>query len=161
PSGGPTPVLRFRTLASLVSSQLDGDLLYRGRPIEEVVRDLTFDDAVALVLGATGPGAFRGSGGPTLARLAEVLPGLPPERRLPVGVQLLAGADPLAVDLDPDRVRLAAVTAVHACLASTAPEAALSGDPVADVPALLLAGLRGGRPSRPDVELLRVLLTAL
>lgn len=183
PSGGSAPLLRFRTISTAVSSQLDGDLLYRGRPVGEVAGELSFREAVALVLGvpdsaglgvsgggSSGGGRPNGLGrsgraagqqGRTLEMLRGLVPQLPPERRLPVAAQLLAGADPLAVDLHPDRVRLAAVTAVHTCLEAAALEAAPSGELVADVPALLLAGLRGGRPPGPDVELLRVLLTAL
>jgi citrate synthase len=185
PSSGPAPLLRFRTLSTAVSSQLDGDLLYRGRPVGEVAAQLTFEEAVALVLGASevgtlappvaqpGPagGAGRGrrsmrSAPGLLPRLRAVVPELPPERRLPVTVQLLAGTDPLAVDLRPDHVRRTAVMAVHACLQAVVPEAAAPDggageEAVAQVPALLLTGLRGSRPPRADVELLRVLLTAL
>ncbi len=162
PSGGPAPLLRFRSLASAVSSQLDGDLLYRGRPVAEVAAELSFAEAVALVLDVPDSNTVRASGAPrpTMARLAAVLPDLPPQRRLPVAVQILAGSDPLGVDVHPDRVRRAAVSAIQAALAAVAgiePESATR----AETPYLLLAGLRGTRPVRADVELVRVLLTAL
>lgn len=168
PSGGPAPLLRFRTLSSAVSTQLDGDLLFRGRPIVDVVANLTFAGAAALVLGAPDADALavpsegsRWSSRSVTAQLRALLPGLSPQRRLPVAVQLLAGADPLAVDLQPNRVRRAAVAAIHQCLTAVDPDRGSDTDPLDDVPRLLLTSIRRSRPPRPDVELLRVLLTVL
>ena len=51
PPGSPQPVLRFRSIATSVSSQVDGDLLYRGRPLQDVVALGSLDEAAAVVLG--------------------------------------------------------------------------------------------------------------
>ena len=55
PPGSPQPVLRFRSIATSVSSQVDGDLLYRGRPLQDVVALGSLDDAAAVVLGTSVP----------------------------------------------------------------------------------------------------------
>lgn len=166
PSGAPQPVLRFRGVATLVSSQADGELLYRGTPLAEVVQDHTFQGAAALVLGASNVDGIAGSSGPRPAAaapelgsfLSATLGRLPVERRLPVAMQLQAAADPLAVDVDPDRVRAATVASVRAALTAFAPDAADG----TDVPSLLVTGLRGGaRAPRADAELMRVLLISL
>ncbi len=157
-SGAAQPLLRFRSVATSVSSQLDGDLFYRGVPLADVVDGLSFDDAAALVLGSTSIpiGSRRDPG----TQLSGILPSLPLERRLPVALQLLAAADPLAVDTDPDRTRQAVVAAIRQTLAAFDPVAAGVRRP-ADVPSLLVAALRRAPATRTDGELMRVLLTTL
>ena len=157
-SGAAQPLLRFRSVATSVSSQLDGDLLYRGVPLADVVDGLSFDDAAALVLGSTSIpiGSRRDPG----TQLSGILPSLPLERRLPVALQLLAAADPLAVDTDPDRTRQAVVATIRQTLAAFDPAAAGIGRP-ADLPSLLVAALRRAPATRTDGELMRVLLTTL
>ena len=145
-------------MATSVSSQHDGDLLYRGVPLAEVVDALSFDEAAALVLGSTS--AWSGSRRDPGTQLSGILPALPLERRLPVALQLLAAADPLAVDTDPDRTRQAVVAAIRQTLAAFDPAAAGAGRP-ADVPSLLVTALRRAPATRPDGELMRVLLTTL
>src|SRR6476620_3196560 len=112
PPGGPQPVLRFRSIATAVSSQVDGDLLYRGRPLQDVVALGSLDDAAAIVLGSSVPQQI-----PRLSQVAGVdLSALPLERRMPVAIQLVAAADPFASDTDPERVRAAAVPTLRAAV---------------------------------------------
>src|SRR5690349_3210238 len=54
PPGGPQPVLRFRSIATAVSSQVDGDLLYRGHRMSELARLGSVEEAAAVVLGTDG-----------------------------------------------------------------------------------------------------------
>jgi citrate synthase len=152
PPGGPQPVLRFRSIATSVSSQVEGDLLYRGRPLGDVVDLGSLDEAAAVVLGSA-PGHRSSVVRPDV----EVdLSRLPLERRMPVALQLLAAGDPFASDTDPERVRAAAVPALRAALTLVSAER-----PDRDLAALALTAL-GGSPSRPaDVAVLRVLLVAL
>src|SRR6476620_5168276 len=156
PPGSPQPVLRFRSIATSVSSQVDGDLLYRGRPLQDVVAVGSLDDAAAIVLGSSVPQQV-----PRLSQVAGVdLSALPLERRMPVAIQLVAAADPFASDTDPEQVRTAAIPALGAAL--TLVSGAAAPDPVTtDLTALTLAALGGSPDARDDVELLRVLLVAL
>ncbi|HET8989443.1 MAG TPA: citrate synthase [Humibacillus sp.] len=173
PPGSPQPVLRFRSIATTVSSQRDGDLLYRGVPLGEVIAYGSVDRAAALVVGST---ALQGVSvddarslqvTPTIPRglraLATGIARLPLERRLPVAVQLLAVADPLAGDIDPERVRSTALALVPAALSLAAgtsparqhtPEA---GDLARDL--LRAVGGRDGSPA--ELAVARVLLVAL
>ena len=157
-SGEAQPLLRFRSVATSVSSQLDGDLLYRGVPLAEVVDGLSFDEAAALVLGSTSApsGTTRDPG----TQLSGILPSLPLERRLPVAMQLLAAADPLTVDTDPDRTRQLVAASVRQALVAFN-EAAAGLGVREEVPNLLVAALLRAPASRADGELMRVLLTAL
>lgn len=181
PPGGPQPVLRFRSIATSVSSQVEGDLLYRGRPLHEVVTLGSFEEAAAIVLGTSGTQAVPS---PALGMVGAVdLSALPVERRMPVAIQLLAAADPFASDTDPERVRAAALPTVRAAvtLAGGLPlvpgrdagsgdlsgDRAMAGttstDRAPDLATLALAAL-GGSPTRAspgDVAVLRVLLVAL
>jgi citrate synthase len=135
PSGSPQPVLRFRSIATAVSSQLDGDLLYRGVPLTDVVALDSVERAAQLVVGTSVTAArSKHAGGlddpddpatrsvhatplpRSLRPLATSVARLPLERRLPVAVQLLAVADPLAGDIDPERVRATALSLVPAAL---------------------------------------------
>ena len=156
PPGSPQPVLRFRSIATSVSSQVDGDLLYRGRPLQDVVAVGSLDDAAAIVLGSSVPQQV-----PRLSQVAGVdLSALPLERRMPVAIQLVAAADPFASDTDPEQVRTAAMPTLGAAL--TLVSGAAAPDPVTtDLTALTLAALGGSPDARDDVELLRVLLVAL
>jgi len=156
PPGSPQPVLRFRSIATSVSSQVDGDLLYRGRPLQDVVALGSLDDAAAIVLGSSVPQQV-----PRLSQVAGVdLSALPLERRMPVAIQLVAAADPFASDTDPEQVRTAAMPTLGAAL--TLVSGAAAPDPVTtDLTALTLAALGGSPDARDDVELLRVLLVAL
>ena len=157
PPGSPQPVLRFRSIATSVSSQVDGDLLYRGRPLQDVVALGSLDDAAAIVLGSSVPQQV-----PRLSQVAGVdLSALPLERRMPVAIQLVAAADPFASDTDPERARATAMPTLREALVLVSGAAAAS-DPVStDLTALTLAALGGSPDARADVELLRVLLVAL
>src|SRR6476469_5125239 len=157
PPGSPQPVLRFRSIATSGSSQVDGDLLYRGRPLQDVVALGSLDDAAAIVLGSSVPQQV-----PRLSQVAGVdLSALPLERRMPVAIQLVAAADPFASDTDPEQVRTVAMPTLGAAL-RLASGAAAAPDPVTtDLTALTLAALGGSPDARDDVELLRVLLVAL
>ena len=187
PSGSPHPVLRFRSIATAVSSQLDGDLLYRGVPLTDVValgssrglRSSSWDIGDAPSLARSGgrddPGGHRSDRrtlpsslhATTLPRslppLASSVVRLPLGRRLPVAVQLLAVADPLAGDIDPERVRTTALSLVPATLSLAAgtfpatrhtPE---EGDLARDL--LRAVGGREGSPA--ELAVARVLLVAL
>lgn len=184
PPGGPQPVLRFRSIATSVSSQVEGELHYRGRPLHDVVALGSFEEAAAVVLGTavlpSDSGTSTGGGVGGVGGVAD-LSALPLERRMPVAVQLLAAADPFASDTDPERVRAAAVPTLRAAVGlaggfalapakslrsgdlsgDRAPVGALSPDLPPGLAALTLAAL-GGSPSSPgDVAALRVLLVAL
>lgn len=152
PPGGPPPVLRFRSIATAVSSHLDGELFYRDRPLGDLVELPSLDAAVAIVLGSTGGQRF--SADPP--EVAVDLSRLPLRRRMPVAVQLVAAADPFAADTDPDRVREAALPTLRSALAL-----ASGGRADRDLAALTLAALGGSSSSRGDVATLRVLLVAL
>ncbi|MCU1536861.1 MAG: excisionase, partial [Humibacillus sp.] len=158
PPGAPAPMLRFRSIATGVSSSVDGDLLYRGVPLAEVIGLGTVEEAAAVVLGSTD----RGTPPPAAAPAVD-LRGLPLERRMPVALQLLAGADPFAGDTDPARVRAAAlplITAAVGLAAGVAPVPDLSTGP-RGLASLTLAALGGDRGSRDDVRVLRVIVVAL
>ena len=139
-----------------MSSQVDGDLLYRGRPLHDVVALGSLEEAAAIVLGTSVPQQIsrpRQVGGVDLSTL-------PLERRMPVAIQLVAAADPFASDTDPEQVRAAAMPTLRAALMLVSGGAA--PDPVTtDLTALTLAALGGSPDARADVELLRVLLVAL
>jgi len=157
PPGSPQPVLRFRSIATSVSSQVDGDLLYRGRPLQDVVALGSLDDAAAIVLGSSVPQQV-----PRLSQVAGVdLSALPLERRMPVAIQLVAAADPFASDTDPEQVRTAAMPTLGAALTLVSGAAASPDLVTTDLTALTLAALGGSPDARDDVELLRVLLVAL
>src|SRR6478735_6067057 len=80
PPGGPQPVLRFRSIATSVSSQAEGELFYRGRPLGEVVALPSLEAAAAVVLGtAVPPSLSPPSSRPPTAPVD--LSGLPLERR--------------------------------------------------------------------------------
>ncbi len=174
PSGSPQPVLRFRSIATAVSTQLDGDLLYRGVPLIDVIAMDSVEHAAELVVGSPAPPSISHVGIDVSPASTTALPRslrplttgiarLPLERRLPVAVQLLAVADPLAGDIDPDRVRATALTLVPAALAlaaGTAPAPRHTPGP-ADLARDLLRAL-GGRDGSPvELALARVLIVAL
>lgn len=175
PSGSPQPVLRFRSIATTVSSQLDGDLLYRGVPLVEVMALDSVEEAAALVVGSVAAQSLSEVDTRTqqilrtpeipreLRALATGISRLPLERRLPVAVQLLAVADPLAGDIDPDRVRSTALALVPAALslaAGTLPTTrhTLAGGDLAEH---LLRALGGRSGSPAELRLARVLLVSL
>src|SRR6476661_982978 len=64
PPGGPQPVLRFRSIATSVSSQAEGELFYRGRPLGEVVALPSLEAAAAVVLGTAVPVPLSSSSRP-------------------------------------------------------------------------------------------------
>ena len=173
PSGSPHPVLRFRSIATAVSTQLDGDLLYRGVPLVDVIALDSVEQAAALVVGSSaGQQISRdGTASPSpaaalpraLRPLATGIARLPLERRLPVAVQLLAVTDPLAGDIDPERVRATALALVPAALALAAGTApATRHTPEAGDLARDLLRALGGRDGSPaELALARVLLVAL
>ncbi len=157
PPGSPQPVLRFRSIATSVSSQVDGDLLYRGRPLQDVVALGSLDDAAAVVLGTS---VLQQISRPSQVAGID-LSALPLERRMPVAIQLVAAADPFASDTDPDQVRTAAMPTLRAALRLVSGAAAAPDPVTTDLTALTLAALGGSPDARADVELLRVLLVAL
>jgi citrate synthase len=169
PAGSPQPLLRFRSVATAVSSQADGELHYRGVPLDDVVASESVETAAALVLGTTataprtrGPAAY-GPGTPPRNLEGFDLARLPLERRMPVAVQLVAATDPFAQDTHPERVRalaLAVVPAAVALAAGRGPGRPRIGTPPG-LAALTLAAV-GGRTDRAgDVEVMRVLVVAL
>lgn len=171
PPGGPQPVLRFRSIATSVSSQSEGELFYRGRALADVVALGSLEEAAAVVLGTTGAGTAPA---PPATRGLDLdgldLGRLPLHRRMPVAVQLLAAADPFASDTDPDRVRAAAVPTIHAALTllaggprdrSARGDAARDHTAYGDLAALALAALGGSPEATGDVAVLRVLLVSL
>jgi citrate synthase len=156
PAGGPQPVLRFRSIATSVSRQAEGQLFYRGRPLADVVSLGSLEEAAAVVLEA--PASVSSSAPDATAGLDLAL--LPLHRRMPVAVQLLAAADPFAGDTDPDRVRTAALPTLRAAVALVAGRP--PGRQVGDDLAALALGALGGRVDAPgDVDVLRVLLVSL
>jgi citrate synthase len=159
PPGGPQPVLRFRSIATSVSSQAEGELFYRGRPLGEVVALPSLEAAAAVVLGTAVPVPLSSSSRPPTAPVD--LSALPLERRMPVAVQLLAAADPFASDTDPDRVRAAALPTLRAALTLVAGAAGTPDVARLDLAGLALAALGGAPSARADVAVLRVLLVAL
>ncbi|MGW5241082.1 citrate/2-methylcitrate synthase [Monashia sp. NPDC004114] len=177
PSGS-QPVLRFRSIATAVSSERDGDLLYRGVPLSDVIALGSVEQAAALVVGVLAAQSLSlgtsvqvpapadrtayGRSAPVSDIDAVDLSTVPLERRMPVAIQLLAAADAFAGDTDADRVRATAMTAIPAAVRLVAGSTArhLAYDP-ADLAALTLAAL-GGRVDRvADVDAVRVLLVAL
>lgn len=164
PASAPQPLLRFRGVATSVSSQRDGDLLYRGVPLREVAR-LPLDRAVALVLG--DPDAEPATPTRVDRSLARVLPRLPVERRLPVAVQVLAAADPFVGDLDPDRARSTALTLVPRAVelmagsAASGPASGTASGSAVDLASTTMRALAGRDGSPAELEVLRVVLIAL
>ncbi|TQM61632.1 citrate synthase [Humibacillus xanthopallidus] len=175
PTGSPQPVLRFRSIATTVSSQLDGDLLYRGVPLVEVMALDSVEQAAALVVGSMsgqslsdsedlGPQALRTPEIPReLRSLATSITRLPLERRLPVAVQLLAAADPLAGDVDPDRVRSTALALVPAALSLAAGTLPTTRHTLAvgDLAEHQLRALGGRSGTEAELRLTRALLVSL
>jgi citrate synthase len=174
-------VLRFRTVATTVSSQADGVLRYRGVPLDEVVDVDSVERAGALVLGSVPPHDLVTSNGrpapapaptllPGLAAVVDALPRLPLERRVPVAVQLLAASDPFAGDTDPERVRAAAAALVPAAVSLAAPSKGRGGRGRSGGPAprgprgldrLVLAAVGGDPDDSAAADLVRVLLVSL
>lgn len=166
-TGSPRTVLRFRSVATAVSTQADGDLHFRRVPLADVVATSTLEEAAGLVVGLA-PGAVSPTpvpvhgprSAPAPAAVRRVIAQLPLERRLPVAMQVLAAGDPWATDLDPDRVRASALPTIAAATTLVSPPAAteVSG---AGLAATTLAVLRA-RPGTPaEVDVMRVLLIAL
>jgi citrate synthase len=167
PAGTPQPVLRFRSIATAVSSQEGGVLRYRGIPLEEVVATCSLEQAASLVLGdtsAAGPPAQTVRGEPPPGALAAVVAGLPLERRLPLAVQVLGASDPLADDRDPDRVRGAVLVTIPRAVGLMADAAGAPGperDGLAALSLAALSGGAGGARTPEEVEVARVLLVTL
>ncbi|GAA1982470.1 citrate synthase [Terrabacter lapilli] len=166
PAGGPQPVLRFRSIATSVSRQAEGELFYRGRALADVVALGSLEEAAAVVLeapaaaNASSPNASSPDASAPDATAGLDLALLPLHRRMPVAVQLLAAADPFAADTDPERVRAAALPTLRAAVALVAGRA--PGPPGGDDLAALALGALGGRPDAPgDLDVLRVLLVSL
>lgn len=155
--GGPPPVLRFRSIATAVSSQVDGDLHYRGTPLSDVVALGSFDEAATVVLGSSAaqPVSREHAAPPSFD-----LGALPLERRMPVAVQLLAAADPFVSDTDPGRVCRSALSTVRGAVALVAGRPT-PPSPSADLAPLALEALGGSPTSAGDVAVLRVLLVSL
>ena len=154
--GGPQPLLRFRSIATSVSHQADGDLFYRGIPLAEVVGLRSFDEAAGVVLGSAEAQPV-----PAAPPAGVDLRALPLERRMPVAVQLLAATDAFSADADPDRVRVSALPTLRAAVGLVARGPMHSPGPPPDLAALTLEALGGDPASSADVAVLRVLLVAL
>jgi citrate synthase len=148
-------------VATAVSSHGDGELYYRAVPLADLVRDAGFASAAALVLGCSPHELEEPQ--PGTSSLGPAIRALPIERRLPVAMQLLAASNPLAVDVQPARVRRTAVRSVVAAVAAFDREdsSAGRGDDLDELPALLLRGLRAGPAPSADTDLVKVLLIAL
>lgn len=163
PASAPQPVLRFRSVATAVSAQRDGDLLYRGMPLTQVAT-LTLERAAALVMG--DPEAAPCDLPEVSPAVAQAVPLLTLERRMPVAVQALASADPFGPDTDPARIRSTALALVPRAVALLGgADAGVPGDlnppPTDGLTRITMQALRG-RPGSPvELELLRVMLVAL
>lgn len=160
PAGSAQPLLRFRGVATAVSAQRDGELLYRGVTLAEVAR-LPLHEAAALVLGDS---EARPAELATADRaIARIIPRLPLQRRIPAAVQALAAADPFLGDLDPARVRQVTLALVPAAVALTAGDAASGrGSSHAGGLAALTMEMLGRRDGTAgELEVLRVVLVAL
>ncbi|MDN5765989.1 MAG: helix-turn-helix domain-containing protein [Humibacillus sp.] len=163
PAGAPQPVLRFRSVATAVSAQRDGDLFYRGVPLTQVAT-LGLDRAAALVMGDADsvPSDLPGVN----PAVAQAIASLSLERRMPVAVQALASADPFGPDTDPPRIRSTALALVPRAVALLGgSDADLTGDPsssTTDRLTRITMHALGGRPGSPaELEVLRVMLIAL
>lgn len=166
-AGSPQPVLRFRSIATAVSSQVDGELRYRGVPLDEVVASSSLEAAASLVLGLgataspAGPCDEAARVSPLPGALLRVIADLPLEHRLPVTVQVLGASDPFADDTDPDRARVATLVTIRRSVALLAQVAGAPDPEADDLASLTVAALRGRTGTRPDVEVMRVLLISL
>jgi len=167
--GTPQSVLRFRTVATAVSSQVEGELRYRGVPLDDAVDAGSVERVAGLVLGSVAPQHFSDADLPLtrMPRLTEAtrpaaraLVRLPLERRVPVAVQLLAASDAFAGDTDPERVRAAAPGVVAGAVALAAGARARAGSTLEPLADLTLAAL-GGEPAPHASEVVGVLLVAL
>ena len=163
PASAPQPVLRFRSVATAVSAQRDGDLLYRGVPLTEVAT-LDLEHAAALVMGDTEAAP---SDLPNVSpSVAQAVASLALERRMPVAVQALASADPFGPDVDAARVRSTALALVPRAVALLGgADVEVPGEPgspcVSQLTRTTMQAL-GGRPGSPaELEVLRVMLIAL
>ena len=163
PASAPQPVLRFRSVATAVSAQRDGDLFYRAVPLAQVAT-LGLEQAAALVMG--DPDAAPSDLPQVSPALAMAIPLLTLERRMPVAVQALACADPFGPDTDPGQIRSTALALVpRAVVLLGGGDAAEPGDldsPATDRLTRTTMQALGARPGSPaELEVLRVMLVAL
>ena len=167
--GAPQSVLRFRTVATSVSSQVEGELRYRGVPLDDAVDAGSVERVAGLVLGSLAPQHFSEADATPMRmpRLTEAtrpaaraLVQLPLERRVPVAVQLLAASDPFAGDTDPERVRATAPGVVAGAVALAAGARARAGSTLEPLADLTLAAL-GGQSAPHASEVVGVLLVTL
>ncbi len=163
PASAPQPVLRFRSVATAVSAQRDGDLFYRAVPLAQVAT-LGLEQAAALVMG--DPDAAPSDLPEVSPALAMAIPLLTLERRMPVAVQALACADPFGPDTDPGQIRSTALALVpRAVVLLGGGDAAEPGDldsPATDRLTRTTMQALGARPGSPaELEVLRVMLVAL
>ncbi|HET7304260.1 MAG TPA: citrate synthase, partial [Segeticoccus sp.] len=185
--GTPQPLLRFRSVATSVSGHRDGDLFYRGVPVEQICAELSVEEAAALVLGARpvggGPSGAASSGagqrpggrhppavGPSSAASSRELPagvlaalaGVPVERRVPLAVALLGAGDPLRDDRDPVRVRHAVIELLGDVLPLLDGSAGTTATRQAQgLAGRLFQALVGRRPAARERECLSALVIAL
>lgn len=163
PAGAPQPVLRFRSVATAVSAQRDGDLFYRGQPLAQVAT-LSLEAAAALVMGdAEAAPSNLPEVSPAVARAIALLT---LERRMPVAVQALASADPFGPDTGPGQIRSTALALVPRAVAllggsDTQGPDDLDSPPTDRLTRTTMQAL-GARPGSPaELEVLRVMLIAL
>lgn len=160
PASSPQPVLRFRSVATAVSAQRDDDLLYRGLPLGEVAT-LSLERAAALVLGE--PDALPTELPRANPTVAQAIPLLDVERRMPVAVQALASADPFGPDTDPARVRSTALALVPRAVEMMLGPSELRNQQLQapSLTELTMQALGGRAGSAAELEVLRVMLIAL
>ena len=159
-SGAAQPLLRFRSVATSVSSQLDGDLLYRGVPLAEVV------DGAVLRRGGRARARFdirlerepARPGDPAQRHTASSAARAAPARRHAAPRRPRIPSPSTPTRIEPDRRVVAADPAGAGGLRPGSGARRASGGPV---PSLLVAALRRAPATRADGELMRVLLTTL
>lgn len=159
-ASAPQPVLRLRSVATAVSSQVDGDLLYRRVPLADVVAGSSLEEAAALVMGTpVGSGPDVPGGARALRAVASSVRLLPLGRRVPVAVQSIGAVRGRTAPDDAPAVRAVALDTVRRATAMLDPQGAAAAPD--DLAATSLAVLRGEPGTRAEADTFRVLLVAL
>lgn len=164
--GTPRPLLRFRSVATSVSSHRHGNLLYRGLPVEQVCAGFSIEEAARLVLGADDGAEPPMPHGEPSAAVRQVLADVPLGRRAPLAVALLGAGDPLRDDRNPERVRSAVIGLLADVLAlldvgSGGTSDTAESRPGDDVAGRLFRVLAGRQPTRRERECLSTLVISL